>query len=219
MSQFDDARTLVDHCEAKNEAIRAMYARCLAAETVAPELQVEVKNFMENLRSALDYCASALFSKYGSSTKSHPKIYFPCVFPPKDRVAFRNTVVEQKIPGLLASRPDIVDILESYQYFGHTGNWLCSFMRIVNEHKHEHLTGQVKKQYKTVAIKATIPDGETLKIDPSNIPLGGGPDKPFHAAAGTWTGLVFADSHVQVMPFIQNVLQNVRRIVEKLAAA
>lgn len=219
MSQFDDARTLVAHSQAKAETLSTLHKQCLAEKSVKHEFLIEVKNFMENLRSVLDYCARGLFATYGHSNKTNQKIYFPYARPSDDKIKFRNEIVERSIPGLLASRPDIVDMLETYQYFGNTGNWLPLFMRITNENKHEQLTPQVEKQYTVVKISGTIPAGETLKIDLTNIPLGGGPDKPFHAIAGTWTGLEFTSTGVLVMPQLEHALQNVIRIVDELSAA
>ena len=98
------------------------------------------------------------------------------------------------------------------------GLWLPILMKIANEHKHEQLTPQIQKTYKTVVITATIPDGETVKIDFKQIPLKPTPDKPYHGTVGTWTGLVFATTGVRVKPQLEHSLRNVRRIVEDLSA-
>jgi hypothetical protein len=219
MAQFDDARTLVEHSAAKLDTLRALHANCLVTRSITADFLVEVKNFMENLRSVLDYCAHGLFDKYGQSRNARPNIYFPYVTPPDDKLRFRNHVIERSIPGLLLARPDIVETLETYQYFGNTGNWLHLFMRITNENKHEQLTPQVEKKYTVVKLSATIPAGETVKIDLTKIQLGGGPDAPYDAVAGTWTGLVFTGTSVMVMLHLENALQNVSRIVEELSAA
>ena len=219
MSIFDDASTLVDHSTEKIEMLRELHKKCLVENSVPSEFRVEVKNFMENLRSALDYCARGLFTKYGQSSKANPDIYFPYVTPPNDRDKFRNEIVEGKIPGLLANRPDIVDMLATYQYYGNSGNWLHVFMRITNENKHEQLVPQVEKQRTVVMISGTVPTKGTVKIDLKKIPLGGGPDKPFDAVAGTWTGLEFKDTGVPVMLHLEIALQNVSRIVGELSAA
>ena len=81
-----------------------------------------------------------MFATFGGSKKSDPKVYFPCANADVDRQRFRDKIVEHCIPGLLASRPDIVDRLETYQHFGHTGNWLLVLVELVNEHKHEQLS-------------------------------------------------------------------------------
>src|SRR5262245_26221412 len=117
MSQFHGALRLVEHCECKLRELRELHARCLTEQVISPEFLIGVKNFIENLRSALDYCATALFAKYGKSKKSDPKIYFPCARAGDDKKKFREVIIERCIPGILTSRPDIVDCLETYQHF------------------------------------------------------------------------------------------------------
>jgi len=217
MAQFDDARQLVNHCKRKFPELNKLHAECLTQHVIKHDFLIEVKNCMENLRSALDYCAVALFMKYGKSKKSNPKIYFPYVNQGVDRLKFQETV-ERCIPGLPASRPDIVDLLATYQYFGNTGNWLSVLIIITNENKHEQLTPQVQKEYLEVIISGTLQSGESVKIDLTNIPLGGGPDKPFHAEAGTWSGLEFINTGVLVMPLLEYAVPNVMQIVNELSA-
>lgn len=218
MSQFDDARELVTHSEAKLQIICDLHQQCLTEQMIKPGLLIEIKNFMENLRSALDYCASMLFNKYGHSKKASPKIYFPYAKLTDEKGQFRTKIVERAIPGLLSSRPDIVDKLESYQHFGNTGNWLPLFMELTNENKHEQLTPQTQKQYTIVHISGTIPPGGTVEINLSNIPLGGGPDTPFHATAGVWTGLEFVTTEGLVLPLLTLALMNIRNVVNELSS-
>lgn len=218
MTQFSDALHLVQFCESKLPELREQHAKCLEQQSIEPVFLIGVKNYMENLRSALDYCALGLFEKYGSSKKKDPKIYFPYAKAADDKTKFRNEIVERCIPGITNSRPDVVDRLESYQYFGNTGNWLPLLAEITNEHKHEQLTPQVQKEYRAVLITATIPPGGTVEIDLTKIPLGSGPDKPFHAVAGKWVGLEFTSTGVLVLPLLEHSLPNVRRIVEELSA-
>lgn len=218
MSRFDNARELVTHSKEKLDAIRNHHQQCLDERVVTPTFLIEIKNFMENLRSPLDYCAVALFDQYGHSTRADPKIYFPYAKLADDKSKFRSEIVERAIPGLCTSRPDIVDKLEAYQHFGNTGNWLPHFMEITNENKHTQLTPQFQKQGQAVVISATLPPGGTLDIDLSNIPLGGGPDKPFQAVAGLWTRLEFTPHGVPVLLLLEVALKNVCNIVNELSS-
>ncbi|MHC4698454.1 MAG: hypothetical protein ACYTFA_17105 [Planctomycetota bacterium] len=219
MKQFDDARKLTGHLQGRVETLRRLHTECLAEKTVKTEFVMEVKHFVHDLDSALQYCARALFARHGPSNKPKAKIYFPYATPSVDKIKFRDQIVQGAIPGLLTTRPDIVDMLETYQHFGNTGNWLYLFMQIANEHKHDELTPQVAKEYTAVTITGTVAPGERVKIDLANIQLGGGPDKPFHAVAGKWTGLEFTGTGALVMPHLEHALQNVVRIVEELSAA
>ena len=216
MIQFEDARHLVEHCEKELVRLREMHAQCLTERLIPPAFLIDVKNLMENLRSALDYCAVALFNAYGRQQNRAPKIYFPYARRDGDKRKFRETV-ERCIPGLLASRPDIVDRLETYQHFGNTGDWLSTLAEITNENKHLRLTPQVVKQYTAVVISGTLPPGGNVEIDLKRIPLGGGLGSPFHAVAGVWMGLEFDGSGVLVMPLLEQAVPQIRRVVEELA--
>jgi hypothetical protein len=217
MTKFDDALELVKHSEENLEVILSLHQQCLEEQIIKPLFPIKIKNFMENLRSALDYCASALFAKYGYSKKAYPKIYFPYAKLSDDRCKFREKIVERAIPGLLFSRPDIVDKFESYQHFANSGNWLPLLIALTNENKHEQLTPQIQKQYTAVVIRGTIPPGGTVEINLRNIPLGGGQDKPFHAVAEKWKCLEFATNEVPVLVLLVTALINVRKIIEELS--
>lgn len=215
---FENAQQLVTHCEESWSGLTLLHDESIARHTVEPALQIEVKNFVENLRSALDYCAVELFRRYGGSKKPSQHIFFPYAKPPQPVSEFKSKQVEHCIPGLSTARPDIVETVAAYQYFGHTGNWLHLLMKITNEHKHEQLTPQIQKTYETIAITATIPDGETMEIDLTQIPLKPTPAKPYHGTVGTLTGLEFSTTGIMVKPFLEHCLRNVRRIVDDLSA-
>jgi hypothetical protein len=64
MGKFDDATDLIDHCKKTLEKIRKEYDDSLHEKSLKASLLIEIKNFMENLRSALDFTAHGLFEKY-----------------------------------------------------------------------------------------------------------------------------------------------------------
>jgi hypothetical protein len=149
MSAFDDANELIKHAESDLAKIGKAYEASLHAKEVTGTLRVQIKNSVENLRSALDFCAHGLFDRYGSSPKTNPKIYFPYATASQDRAMFEKSGrIEVCIPGVSASRPDIVQSLIEMQHFGSDGyTWLPDFMDLTNENKHERLTPQVRKDH------------------------------------------------------------------------
>lgn len=70
MGHFEDANSLVKKSEQDLEGLVTAYQRSLFLQIVSPELLIDIKNLMENLRSALDYAAHGLFNSYGGSTKA-----------------------------------------------------------------------------------------------------------------------------------------------------
>ena len=118
MSHFEDAIELVFHAERAIGQIQSEYSSSLNEKTIKKSLLIEIKNFMENLRSALDYAAHGLFDKYGTSSKSNPRIYFPYAKDDQSESDFLSSNrIESCIPGISTSRPDIVDIISSFQHF------------------------------------------------------------------------------------------------------
>src|SRR5687767_2985158 len=96
---------------------------------------------METLRSALDYSANEIFMKYGHSPKAKPRIYFPYIQVGQTHTDFHKRV-EECMPGVLATRPGILAILEAYQPLSSGDNWLPLFMELCNDNKHQSLTPQ-----------------------------------------------------------------------------
>ena len=78
MNRFDQAKALVERCKDLLPQIAAEYESSLhQKQEIEPGLLIDIKNLMENLRSAMDYAAHELFDTYGHSTRSNPRIYFP----------------------------------------------------------------------------------------------------------------------------------------------
>ena len=141
MGIFEDAADLVQHADRQLPSIREAYEASLHAKTISPALLIEIKNLFENLRSALDFAASGVFERYGSSRKAKPKIYFPYATTSQTRTVFEQSGrIEACIPGITASRPDIVQSLLEMQHFGsYRSTWLPVFMELTNENKHQRL--------------------------------------------------------------------------------
>ena len=108
MAHFDDAVDLVNHAKSAMSTIKVQYDSSLNEQSVKPTLLIEIKNLLENLRSALDFLARGLFVSYGSSSRANPRIYFPYAPLTQTQAQFQSTDrIDHCIPGLAASRPDI----------------------------------------------------------------------------------------------------------------
>jgi hypothetical protein len=135
MNYFQDAASLIEHSKTELNKIKKAYSDSLNEKIIKTNLLIDIKNFMENLRSALDFTAYGLWRKYGNTAIKKPKIYFPYAWTDLDLAEFRKKqIIEKKIPALTANRPDIVSKLEGYQYFNSPANsWLAIFMDLNNE--------------------------------------------------------------------------------------
>lgn len=181
MTYFKDAQDLVVHAEGSIGELEARYTESLHEMVIKPELQISIKNLMENLRSALDFAAHGLFDKCGSSSKAAPNIYFPYATASQSIVEFRKAKrIDGCIPGLGASRPDLVTKLESYQWFADVKNeWLPAFMELNNANKHKHLTPQTRNESHQLTVSSqgasmTLGRGASVSIGKgASIQIGG----------------------------------------------
>jgi hypothetical protein len=237
MSAFQDAKDLVKYAEKELPKIREEYDGSLQAMTVNRTLLIDIKNFFENLRSGLDFAAHGVFDRYGSSGKTKPKIYFPYATAGQTRVVFEKSGrIEVCIPGLTASRPDIVLTLLELQHFGPQGHkWLPFFMELTNENKHQRLTPQVRRESKELRISgvgasmslgqgASISVGSGASISIGGAVIRGGQafdvNRPPVVEGGrvdviTWISFHF-DNGEPVIPLLEAALKGVRQIVNEL---
>lgn len=119
MLYFDDDKALVSECRNTLTEIEKAYQESLTIKEIKPLLLIKIKNFMENLRSALDFSDHGLFDKYGDKSNAGENIYFPYAWDGLDMNGFRaKNRVEKCIQGLNTSRLDIVSKIKSYQYVG-----------------------------------------------------------------------------------------------------
>jgi hypothetical protein len=239
MNAFDDANELIKHAGGHLAKIREAYEASLHAKEISGTLQVQIKNFVENLRSALDFCANEIFNRHGSSPKPNPKTYFPYALASQDRAAFEKSGrIETCIPGISTSRPDIVQSLLEMQHFGSYGfTWLPDFMELTNENKHQRLTPQIRKEAKELRISgggASIGMGEGafISMGPgTSISIGGavirgaqtfGVGNPPRVEGGrvetiTWVSFNFESTGRPVIPLLEAALNGTRRIVAELS--
>jgi hypothetical protein len=181
MSAFEDAEELVRHAERKLAEIRQQYERSLNRQRIRATLLVDIKNFFENLRSALDFSARGVFDQYGSSARAKQNVYFPYATASQSQSEFEKSGrIETCIPGLTASRPDIVKLLLDMQHFGSLGNgWLPDFMALTNENKHQKLTPQVRRETKELRVSGggasmTLSQGASISVGSgASISVGG----------------------------------------------
>jgi len=102
------------------DRVKAAYRESLAEKAIKPALAVEIKNLMENLRSALDYAAIGLFAKYGKSKSASPRIYFPYAFENQTADEFRITVENYQLK--------VVVVIAAINPTAMSWRWMAVFM-------------------------------------------------------------------------------------------
>lgn len=238
MDYFQNAIELINHSKGSLEKIKKVYEESINDKTIKPILLIEIKNFMENLRSALDYSAHGIFDKYGDNTKLG-KIYFPYAWNGCTQQEFQlKNIIEKGIPGLTSKRPDIAQKIEDYQYFKDINNhWLPKFMDLNNENKHQQLTPQIRKETKHLNISSggvsitmgegcsiEVGSGTMIKIGNAIIPgrqnININSPAKIHGNAKqeiiTWVSFNFQSNNEPVIPLLIKSLSEIEKIVNEL---
>lgn len=240
MSYADDAKNLIDHGRRALTTIKAEYAACLHEKAVKPALLIAIKNFMENLRSALDYTAHRLFDKYGTKSGKSPQIYFPYARAGQTLADFRQTKrIETCIPGITTARPDVVTKLETMQHWTAGFQWLPKFMDLNNENKHQQLTPQTRTTSKELRVSSggagmSLREGASISIGHgASMQIGGlvisgeqhvsTERPPVTAGEGTvemitWVSFNFSSNGEPVLPFLEEALRGCEKIVQEFSS-
>ena len=240
MGYKEDALELINESKETLAEIKSAYEDSLHDQEVKPKLLIKIKNFMENLRSALDFIAHDLFDKYGTTSGNAPNIYFPYAWDGLDLNGFRTkNRIEKCIPGLIANRSDIASKIEDYQHFSSANNWwLPKFMDLNNENKHQRLTPQTRKETKQLNIKSSgggasislgggasisLGHGASIQLGDTHIPGGQSFDanNPPVTYGGTkevitWVSFEFTDNNQPVVPLLEAALVGAEKIIDEL---
>lgn len=224
---------LLEHGKNDLDKIEEQYNKALDATTISSNLQIDIKNYMENLRSVLDYIAHDIYERQiapsrASTGKSEiSKIYFPYGKTEND---FKSGV-GSSLPDLKNVSPNLYNTLEEIQPYKVGDNWLFDFCSILNEKKHNKLTPQKKEEKRGLNIdfggaKIQMGPGSSISgtgfigtstrgIRLQNDKISG--DSPAQNISGKvnqtivrWISFKFADTGVEVLPLLKKALARIK---------
>ena len=228
----DQVDALIEHAKTDLEKIEKQYNKALEETTIPSSLQIDIKNYMENLRSALDYIARDIYEQqiapHRASTGKPEisKIYFPYGKTEND---FKSGV-GLSLPELKNVSQDLYNTLETIQPYKIGDNWLFDFCRTLNEKKHDTLTPQKKEEKRGLDIdfggaKIQMGPGSSISgtgfigTEAGGIHLQGDTisgDSPAHRTSGKvkqtiihWISFKFADTDVEVLPLLKKALTGI----------
>ena len=166
---FSQALALIAVNQNLLKEIEVVYANDLSNQNISDELLIKIKNFLENLRSALEYCAQGLAKSYGENVNNR-NVTFPYASLKVSKEKFINkNFIESKIPGLSKNSPKAVELILAMQHFSDPRcKWFPAFMELTNTNKHVELTPHEKFEgVKTQIGGATIiAEGINIKGQP-----------------------------------------------------
>ena len=220
------------------EKIRRLYENDLERKQLGRKLKREIKTLLGDLRSVLDYYAVELYERFVPNPIPR-NIYFPISRRGDNLTDFRTRVNNTQIRGLNAARPDLVDLLASFQEFSDPSRngWMPDFATLCNENKHERLTPQNLREEGAMTINDVItfagPTGahglfKDIVIDKTIFAglhrIGPGMPRPNpaqifgpHTVRETrWTSAIFTDIGLEAMIFLRTAVNGVERIINEL---
>jgi GNAT superfamily N-acetyltransferase len=130
-----DIKNLLAHVEKSLVNIKNTYDQSLHDQTILPFLSIDIKNTMENLRSALDYMAKDI-ATIVCKKDTLKKTYFPYG---ENKQNFDSSI-KKNLPNLRMADPDIHSLIESMQSHTCEDPWLYNFCQILNNNKHDSLS-------------------------------------------------------------------------------
>ncbi|HBU07300.1 MAG TPA: hypothetical protein DEB09_04420 [Candidatus Magasanikbacteria bacterium] len=236
----DQINALIQHAKNDFKNIEVQYLKSLEEQTISTSLQIDVKNMMENLKSALDYLAHDIYeivimpARKATGDKEIENIYFPYGKTEND---FKSGV-GKSLPKLDSLQPTLYNTIENIQPHKSGNDWLYSFCQILNEKKHNTLTPQKREEKRGLNIK--FPGGAGISMGPGSSISGGGiiqsgsdriilnnnyisGDSPArNVTEGViqtiirWVSFKFADTDVEVLPLLKKGLLTTEQLSESV---
>lgn len=154
MARWDEIDALLAQADRGLAEVEALYKKSLAAQRLDAALLIQIKNLLENLRSAFDYAAREIFDRFCASAAAGKDmaVYFPILratATAKDFAAMMNG----RLPGLDKSSLVLYALLEKYQVYASKANeWLVQFNELCQENKHEQFSAQTRTEERQTRI-------------------------------------------------------------------
>jgi hypothetical protein len=175
MARLSDIEVLFEVSKEALLQIKAEYDASLHKQAVSPKLAVYIKNFLENVRSPLDYIAKEITEKFLATPR---KCYFPVSC--QNQASFAAHM-RQNFPGLDTTSPALYTALENLQAYQPSGlRALPKLSKLVNENKHNNLSHQTRTERRSLDIQ--FPGGARISLGPGASISGGG----VISSGGSW---------------------------------
>lgn len=218
LSKFNDIDAVLAKAESTLPKIEEEYLNCLKEEKIPDSLLVDIKDYLGNLRSALDY----IWHKIPSVSDG----YFPIANSSADFLA-KTGKIDSKYS----------TVIQKYQDYN-SNSWIRCFSLFRN--KNTHVTLVPQKKIETERIVSTHAGGGSVSWNPGSVRFGSGvfingaPVNPFTQMPVStpnttikkeiWVDFVFDGSSISsdfpggisALPFLKKSLKSVLDIVTEL---
>lgn len=151
MHRIDDSKIVLKSASDKFSKIKTLYNKCEYDDSLSSELKLEIKYFLESIRSCLDYTTNYIFDtccKQNFSGKELLKVQRNIYFPNrKDKKAF-DSYIEHSFRGLTPTDP-VVLLWEKNQLFCNS-SWVSKLCNLTNPTKHIELVKNSRTESGTI---------------------------------------------------------------------
>ncbi|MDU2670409.1 MAG: hypothetical protein E7C49_00210 [Clostridium sp.] len=149
MKPINDAIGLLNSSKKMLVEIETLYKPAVYDDELSFDLKVKIKNFLENIRSCLDYTANYTFdihckSNYSEKELKNNKIYFP-IF---DGQSYFQKNIKNRFKGLELDSP-IVNLWDKYQLYNDI-KWPKQLSKLTNKNKHIELIKNSRTESATI---------------------------------------------------------------------
>lgn len=151
MHRIDDAKTLIKSASNKISNIKTLYKNCEYDDSLSAELKLEIKFFLESIRSCLDYTTNYIFDtrcKQNFSEKELQKIQKKIYFPNRKDKKFFDNYIKHSFKGLDLS-DSVVLLWEKNQLFSNS-SWVSKLCDLTNPTKHIELVKNKRTESGTI---------------------------------------------------------------------
>jgi len=212
-SKFEDINAVIKKASMLFTTIEQWYNNSLEKQNIDYDLLVEIKDFLWNLRSGLDYLWNKIWLEY-----------FPMCNSKNDLINKTKKLSQ-----------DIINQLELYQPY--TDNLIKNFNNLNNKNKHLTLIPQIRKETRQVSVSnwhwnvsrwpwVTFWNWVSVMwvpIDPATqLPI---PNNTVKTEIITWIDFIFdnteikeLDSNISALSFLKETLTEIKKIIREIEA-
>ena len=228
-SRLSEAKALVEAARSGTVRLRPHYEVALSERNADDTtVRIEIKGILEQLRSALDYCAAELHERFAVGSARKKRVYFP-IAPRGSKSSDFLCRVRETMRGV-ENRQDIVDLLSSFQEFSDPDNdWLPDLRTVVNENKHERLTPQRRTERERIQAQSSAGTVSWLKdcvsfgpgVSILGVPINQETQRPepsnsLKVSSEIWVNFLFEGVGRSVLPFLDRCVAGVESVVQQV---
>lgn len=170
MEWYDDSKACLGNAKILLSDIKMKQRLSITDDKIVASMKVDIKNFLENCRSPLDYAAQYIFEEYckeeylKKKSLKKKKVFIPKIYYPirGEKESFMKEIDKIYFP-LKQNKSEIINIFQKGQLFTSPRNPSLHYLNLLtNQNKHRNLTKH-ERQISTHIRSYTDENGNNFK--------------------------------------------------------